>query len=215
MRYHNVGDLPERLPVFPLSGVLLLPRGNLPLNIFEPRYLAMVDAAMSGNRLIGMIQPSEPEEKVLKPALSPVGCAGRITSYRETDDGHYHITLTGVCRFRIAEEIAASTPFRNVKADFSPYIDDLAGNDQSDFPRDRLIAALKDYLSHRDLNADWSSVLSAPAETLVNALAMLCPFAPAEKQALLEAANWQDRVDTLVALLEISGAPASGGNTLN
>ncbi|HEX4533002.1 MAG TPA: LON peptidase substrate-binding domain-containing protein, partial [Rhizomicrobium sp.] len=195
--------------------VLLLPRGQLPLNIFEPRYLAMIDAAMSGDRVVGMIQPSEAEDKVLKPALSPVGCAGRITSYRETEDGHYHITLTGICRFRIVQELAVETPYRQIRADFAAYIGDLVADEQPEFPRERLLAALKDYLSNRDLNADWSSVISAPAETLVNALAMLCPFAPAEKQALLEAANWQDRVDTLVALLEIAGAPSAGGNTLN
>jgi Lon protease-like protein len=214
-RYHNQGDLPPILPVFPLSGVLLLPRGNLPLNVFEPRYLAMIDAALSGTRLIGMIQPTEAEDKVLKPALSAVGCAGRITSYRETDDNRYLITLTGVCRFKVAEELAADTAYRQVKPDFGPFVGDLVEGDDVDFPRERLLAALKGYLSQRDLKADWRSVMSAPAETLVNALAMLCPFEPAEKQALLEAVGWQERVATLVALLEIAGNDTPGNPTVN
>jgi uncharacterized protein len=201
--------------VFPLEGALLLPRGQLPLNVFEPRYLAMVDAVMSGNRLIGMIQPSEAEEKALKPALSTVGCTGRVTAYQETDDGRYLLTLTGICRFRIAEELEVTTPYRQARADYSTFGGDLVIGSESEFPRERLLAALNDYLSRRDLKADWSSVMNAPAETLVNALAMLCPFQPAEKQALLEAPGWQERVDTLVALLEMAGAPSSGGQTLN
>jgi Lon protease-like protein len=213
--YTSLDSLPTALPVFPLTGALLLPRGQLPLNIFEPRYLAMVDATMSGNRLIGMIQPTEHEEKSLKPALSAVGCAGRITAYQETDDGRYLLTLTGICRFRVAEELNADTPFRQIRPDYSTFAGDLVTGNESEFPRERLIAALKDYLSHRDLKADWSSVMNAPAETLVNALAMLCPFQPAEKQALLEAPGWLERVDTLVALLEMAGAPSSGGQTLN
>jgi len=214
-RYHNAGDLPETLTVFPLSGVLLLPRGNLPLNVFEPRYLAMVDASLAGSRLIGMIQPSEPEDKVLKPSLSAVGCAGRITSFRETEDNRYLITLTGICRFRVAEELSIDTPYRQVRADYNPFVGDLVTEEDADFPRERLLDALKTYLSQRDLKADWRSVMSAPAETLVNALAMLCPFEPAEKQALLEAAGWQERVATLVALLEMAGATAPGNPTVN
>jgi Lon protease-like protein len=213
-RYHNIGDLPATLGVFPLTGVLLLPRGQLPLNVFEPRYLTLVEAALSGSRLIGMIQPTESEEKTLKPHLSVVGCAGRITAYRETDDNRYLITLSGICRFRVAQEIATTTPYRQVATDFAPFAGDLAEGDDSDFPRERVLAALNDYLKRRELKADWRSVMNAPAETLVNALAMLCPFEPAEKQALLEAPAWQDRVSTLLALLEMAGA-ASGSNTVN
>src|SRR5487761_2729011 len=124
--YHSTEDLPGTLPVFPLTGALLLPRGELPLNVFEPRYLAMVDAALSGNRLIGMVQPTEHEDATLKPKLSAIGCAGRITSYRETGDGRYLITLTGICRFRVADELHAATPFRQVRADFGAYAGDLA-----------------------------------------------------------------------------------------
>jgi len=215
-RYRSIEDLPETLGVFPLTGVLLLPRGQLPLNVFEPRYLSLADDAMSGARLIGMIQPAEHEDKTLKPALTAVGCAGRITSYREAEDGRYLITLTGICRFRVASELPMAAAYREVRPDYGPFIGDLVSGNDVDFPRERLLAALKDYLSTRDLKADWRSVMSAPAETLVNALAMLCPFEPAEKQALLEAPGWAERVDTLVALLEMASiAPPSGGGTLN
>src|SRR5512138_2843141 len=117
--YNTLDDLPSTLDIFPLSGVLLLPRGQLPLNVFEPRYLALVDAAMSGTRLIGMIQPTQNEETVLKPQLANIGCAGRITAYSESEDGRYLVTLTGVCRFRMSEELATETPYRRVKADFT------------------------------------------------------------------------------------------------
>jgi Lon protease-like protein len=213
--YSSPDELPATLPVFPLTGTVLLPRGQLPLNVFESRYLAMVDAALSGARFIGMIQPTEHEERVLTPALSNVGCAGRITSFKETDDGRYLITLTGICRFRVAEELGVKAPFRQIRPDYSAYLGDLAADSMSDFPRERLIGALRDYLAHRDLKADWRSVMSAPPEMLVNALAMLCPFEPAEKQALIEARNWNDRVDTLVALLEMSAVPAPGSASLN
>jgi hypothetical protein len=214
--YNSIEELPNPLPLFPLTGVLLLPRGQLPLNVFEPRYLALVDSAMSGGRVIGMIQPSEAEEKALTPKLSAVGCAGRVTSYRETEDGRYLITLTGVCRFRVKSELTTQAPFRAVDPDYAPFAGDLVANDENDFPRDRVIDALKDYLSKRDLKADWRSVMTAPPETLVNALAMLCPFEPAEKQAILEADDWHSRVATLVALLEMAGTPTpSGGTTIN
>jgi Lon protease-like protein len=214
-RYHSIEELPHTLPIFPLTGALLLPRGHLPLNIFEPRYLAMVDSALSTTRLIGMIQPTEPEDKVLKPKLSAVGCAGRIISYRETEDGRFLITLQGVCRFRATEELATVTPYRQLRADYSSYLGDMAAPPPETFPRERLAMALRDYLSRRDLKADWGSVMSAPADVLVNALAMLCPFEPAEKQALLEAPSWSERIDTLVALLEMAGEPDTNGPSIN
>ena len=212
-RYHSVDVLPVKLAIFPLTGVLLLPRGQLPLNVFEPRYLELVEAALAGNRLIGMIQPTEHEERTLLPALSAIGCAGRITGFRETDDSRYLLTLTGICRFRVANEIESGTPYRQVTADYAPFAGDLAEDNDEDFPRERLLAALNEYLSRRDLKADWRSVMNAPAETLVNALAMLCPFDPAEKQALLEAPGFHERASTLMALLEMGGA--SGPTTLN
>jgi len=213
--YNTLDDLPSILNVFPLSGVLLLPRGQLPLNVFEPRYLALIDTALSGDRLVGIIQPTQNEEKVLKPALATTGCAGRLTGFRENDDGRYLITLTGVCRFRMVEELATQAPYRRATADFAPFIADLNPANETEFPRERLLTALKEYLTRRDLKADWKSVLSAPPETLVNALAMLCPFEPAEKQALLEAPGWAERVDTLVALLEMANAGPQGPVSLN
>lgn len=216
--YERIADLPQSLAVFPLTGALLLPRAHLPLNVFEPRYLAMVDEALSGERVIGMIQPTEAEETTLTPALSAVGCAGRITGYRETEDGRYLITLTGICRFRIVRELDVSTPYRQVQPDYAPFRGDLLpveDEDGEDFPRERLLGALKAYLARRDLKADWDSVMGAPAENLVNALAMLCPFEAAEKQALLEAPGWRERVETLTALLEMAGAESPGGTTMN
>ena len=213
--YHSFSDLPDTIPVFPLTGVLLLPHAALPLNVFEPRYLELVDDALKGDRLIGMIQPTESEETVLRPKLSQVGCAGRIISWRETDDNRYLITLAGLCRFRVKEEISALSAYRQVACDFASFARDLAqGEDDDEFPRERLLSALKDYLNRRDMKADWKSVMTAPAESLVNALAMMCPFEPAEKQALLEAPSWTERVSTLVALLEIATA-GQGPGSLN
>jgi len=213
--YNTLDDLPDVLALFPLSGVLLLPRGQLPLNVFEPRYLALVDAALAGDRLMGIIQPTQSEDKVLRPALASVGCAGRLTGFRENEDGRYLITLTGVCRFRLAEEIETDLPYRLIKPDFEPFLEDLMPADETNFPRDRLIVALKEYLSSRDLKADWKSVMGAPPETLVTALAMLCPFLPAEKQALLEAPGWDTRVDTLITLLEMANAGPPGPESVN
>jgi len=212
-QYHSYTDLPGSLPLFPLTGAVLLPHGALPLNIFEPRYLEMVDYALTGDRLIGMIQPTEHEDTTLKPKLSQVGCAGKITSFRETEDNRYLITLSGICRFRLTGEMDSTTPWRAGFCDFAAFAGDLAQMGDEDFPRDRLLAALKTYLSSRDMKADWKSVMTAPGEALVNALAMMCPFDPAEKQALLEAQSFQDRASTLMALLEM-GAEA-GPTTLN
>lgn len=212
--YSSFSDLPRTIGIFPLTGALLLPRGQLPLNVFEPRYIALVDAAMSGNRLIGMIQPRESELKSPAPSLADIGCAGRLTAWRETDDGRYLITLTGVCRFKVKQELNTLTLFRQVEPDFEHFAVDLAGGEDTKFPRERLLQALNEYLSRRELKADWKSVVDAPAEALVTALAMLCPFEPSEKQALLEAPNLEGRVNTLVALLEMSGA-VPGPKTLN
>jgi Lon protease-like protein len=185
------------------------------LNVFEPRYLRMVDDALKQDRLIGIIQPTEDPDKVLKPGLSAVGAAGRLISFRETDDNRYLITLTGLCRFRLTGEVASDTPYRIGACDFSPFAGDMADSDQAgDFPREQLVAALKDYLSNRDMKADWKSVMSAPPEALVNALAMMCPFDPAEKQALLEAPSFDARVTTLMAILEMARS-GFGPQTLN
>jgi Lon protease-like protein len=208
-------DLPTQLPLFPLAGVVLMPRGALPLNVFEPRYLKMVDDALRGDRLIGIIQPAEDSEAVLKPKLSAIGAAGRIISFRETDDNRYLITLAGLCRFRLKGEAQDSAPYRIGQCDFSPFAGDMAEESaEGNFPRERLLAALRLYLNRRDMKADWKSVTSAEPEALVNALAMMCPFEPAEKQALLEAPSFGERVSTLVAILEMASA-AAGSQTLN
>jgi Lon protease-like protein len=213
--FHSYTDLPPLLPLFPLSGVVLMPRGALPLNVFEPRYLRLVDDALKGERLIGIIQPTENPDAVLKPKLSGVGAAGRIISFRETDDNRYLITLAGLCRFRLRGEAASEAPYRIGQCDFSAFAGDMAeSGEDGDFPREQLLAALRDYLNSRDMKADWKSVTSAPPEALVNALAMMCPFEPAEKQALLEAPSFSERASTLVAILEMAGAGA-GPQTLN
>jgi Lon protease-like protein len=199
--------------LFPLTGAMLLPRGQLPLNVFEPRYLEMVDYALQGDRLIGMIQPVEDEETTLRPRLSQVGCAGKIIAFQETADNRYLITLEGVCRFRLTGEMESATAWRAGFCDFAPFGGDLAESPGADLPRERLLAALKSYLTSRDMQADWNSVLTAPAEALVNALAMMCPFAPAEKQALLEAQSFQERASTLLALLEMGSE--AGPTTVN
>jgi Lon protease-like protein len=201
--YRQIADLPQVIPVFPLEAVLLLPRGDLPLQIFEPRYLNMIDDAMAGDRMIGMIQVQAGGDRS-HPKLAQVGCAGRITSYAETSDGRYLITLTGVCRFQTGEELSVQTPYRQVRARYSPFETDLATEPQAPKPdRDRFARALKRYLNHRDLDIDWDTAAAAPLEALVNSLAMGLPFEPAEKQALLEAADFSARFQVLIALLEI------------
>jgi len=211
--YHSYSDLPKSLPLFPLTGAVLLPRGQLPLNIFEPRYLEMFDYALQGDRLIGMIQPVEHEDSVPHPRLTQVGCAGKIASFRETEDNRYLVTLAGICRFRLSGEMQTTTPWRAGFCDFGAFASDLAQPRDEAFPRERLLVALKAYLASRDLQADWKGVMTAPGEALVNALAMMCPFEPNEKQALLEAPGFHERASTLMALLEMGSEP--GSSTLN
>jgi Lon protease-like protein len=202
--YRRVADLPQLIPVFPLDGAMLLPGGELPLQIFEPRYLNMIDDAMTGDRVIGMVQTRGGDRE--RPGLTAVGCAGRITSYAETSDGRYLITLTGVCRFTVGEELNLRTPYRQVRADYSRFEADLDETDDAeadDTARDRFARALKRYLNRRELDIDWDSAGAAPLEPLVNSLAMGLPFDPAEKQALLEAIDLPARFEALTTLLEI------------
>jgi Lon protease-like protein len=207
--YRSLGDLPATLPVFPLDGALLLPGGALPLQIFEPRYLNMVDDVMAGQRLIGMVQTVAGGDRT-RPGLARVGCVGRITAYSETGDGKYLITLSGVCRFRTGEELSTTTPYRQVRADFSAYAVDLEpGGDDLEFERVPFLAALRRYLDLRGLGVDWEAVAAAPGPALVTSLCMALPFDPAEKQALLEARNVDERRAALAALLEIGAAQAS------
>lgn len=210
--YVRAVDLPQVIPVFPLPGAILLPRGQLPLNIFEPRYLNMIDDAMAGDRIIGMIQPQGSQSL---PGLSPVGCAGRITSFAETSDGRYLITLTGCARFRLAAELPTQTPYRQIRADFAPFEADLAAPPVDDVGLDRetLLDALRAYLETRGLDIDWDTAETAPPEALINSLSMALPFEPAEKQALLEAASLTDRSDVLTALLTIDAADDGEGDT--
>lgn len=204
-RYLKESDLPASVPVFPLAAALLLPGGRMPLNIFEPRYLSMVDDTISDKRLIGMVQPAlngalrddgEPE-------LCEVGCLGRVTSFAESGDGRYLISLQGVCRFRIEKELAARKPYRQCR--ILPFLSDLdteAGADEVD--RAALLKAFRAYLDAYSLEADWESVSRAENATLVNALSMMAPYGPAEKQALLEAPDFKSRAETLIAITEMA-----------
>ncbi len=215
-RYGSTADLPDVIPVFPLGGVLLLPRAQLPLNVFEPRYLAMVDHVLAGHRVIGMIQPdgeaaiAEEGDAAARPPLARVGCAGRITAYAETDDGRIALTLTGLCRFAVAREIEADTPFRQIAADYERYADDLAADcSEESVDREALLAALRAYLDANGLSADWKEIKATSSEQLVNSLAMLSPYGPEDKQALLEAPALAGRAALLVALTEraLAGQP--------
>jgi Lon protease-like protein len=201
------GALPIRFPIFPLPGAILLPGGNLPLNIFEPRYLAMTRDAMRTDRVIGMIQPCAQGERG-EPEIYPIGCAGRITSFAETEDGRYLITLTGVCRFEVVEELAVDTPYRQVVASFERWQRDLEPPTPSDSLRGALVGALRGYFEVYEISADWGQVQSAPLAGLITSLAMICPFEPCEKQALLEAADPEQRGRVLIALLQMGACGA-------
>jgi Lon protease-like protein len=215
--YQKPSDLPGVIPVFPLAGALLLPRGQMPLNIFEPRYLAMIDDALkAGHRIIGMIQPDTarpgPEEK---PNLYKIGCAGRITQLAESGDGRYLIQLTGVARFQIDTELPATTLYRQCHVRYTPFIDDFTARKGEDaVDRKSLLEALTGFLKANNLKADWDGIESAPNEALVNALAMMSPYGAAEKQALLEAPDLKTRAELLVAMTEIELAKkTAGGDT--
>jgi Lon protease-like protein len=202
------GGLPTRFPIFPLPGAILLPSGNLPLNIFEPRYLQMTRDAMRTDRVIGMVQPSGGAAD--HPELFAVGCAGRITSFAETEDGRYLITLTGVCRYDMVEELRVSTPYRQVSASFERWQTDLEPPSPSDSLRPRLLDALRSYFDVHEISADWSQIRAAPLGGLITSLAMICPFEPCEKQALLEALDPEQRCQVLTALLQMGALGMQG-----
>jgi Lon protease-like protein len=203
--YRKALDLPLAIPVFPLDGALLLPGGQLPLNIFEPRYLNMIDDVMAGDRLLGMVQTRGGGRDL--PALAPVGCLGKVTSFAETSDGRYLITLTGLCRFEIGEELPVRTPYRQVRARFDRFEADLREDEApGGLDRESFLAALGRYLEHRGMAIEWESAQAAPIDALVNSLAMGLPFDAAEKQALLEAVTIEERASTLTTLLEIDAA---------
>lgn len=203
--YRLETDLPSTIAVFPLSAALLLPGGRMPLNVFEPRYLQMADEAIAASRLIGIIQPSL--DGALRadgePELCNIGCVGRIISFAESGDGRYLISLQGVCRFRVAQELAVKTPFRQCR--IMPFLADLDEEQASaDVDRPSLLKAFRAYLQANDLEADWDSVSRAGNVMLVNALSMMAPYGPAEKQALLEAADLKTRAETLIAITEMA-----------
>jgi Lon protease-like protein len=214
--------LPTVLPVFPIGGAVLLPRGVMPLNIFEPRYLTMVRDAMAGSKLIGMIQPRLSSDDdggadgKTRPGLFAVGCAGRITEYRETGDGRMIIALTGVARFAVARELDVTTPYRQITPDFDAFADD-AGEPRPLAPaaRSALETTLRSYLDTQGLSADWKAVAEADDDSLVTTLSAVCPFDPVERQALLEARDLPARAATLNALMTFAqGAGGSDGNML-
>lgn len=202
-RHFSLADLPEAIPVFPLSEALLLPRGRLPLNVFEPRYLAMLDDVLkSDHRLLGMIQPADERDP---PALRRIGCAGRIVSFSETEDGRYLVVLAGVCRFRLEAELDGFTPYRRAAIDWAPFARDLGQPEtDDDFDRTAFLNLLKRYFDAAGLSTDWDSLKEADEETLVNSLSMLCPYSAEEKQALLEAPRLADRRESLAALMEFA-----------
>ena len=205
-QYRGPIEMPGVIPVFPLPGALLLPRGQMPLNIFEPRYISMVDDALrDGHRLIGMIQPDATDTGTAeKPHLYKIGCAGRITQLSESGDGRYLIELTGVSRFRLEEELKVATPYRQCRVTYAPFADDfVARKGETAVDRAALLVALTDFLKANDLKADWEGIESAPNEALVNALSMMSPYGAAEKQALLEAPDLKTRAEVLIAITEI------------
>ena len=199
-------DLPQQLALFPLDGVILFPRSVISLNVFEPRYLNMVDDALGGERLIGIIQPATGEDSEAVPQLADVGTVGRITAFNETDDGRYLITLTGVCRFDIEQEIEAGTPYRQALVNYEPFAGDFRQAQGQSIDRGDLMKSLKTYAQLHGFQVDWNAVDGAPTETVINVAAQLCPFDAAAKQALLESVSIEERAQALVALLEWDNA---------
>jgi Lon protease-like protein len=209
--YRLSDDVPASVPVFPLPEALLLPGGRMPLNIFEPRYIQMVDEAIQGERVIGMVQPAldgsrRPDGE---PLLCAVGCLGRIIAFQETGDGRYLISLQGICRYRVIEELSVRTPFRQCR--IAPFAADLQEQDGNEVDRPALLKAFRAYLQANDLDADWESVSRADNTMLVNALSMMAPYGAAEKQALLEAADLKTRAETLIAITEMAMARDNDG----
>ncbi len=195
--------LPAVLPIFPLPGVLLLPGGRLPLNIFEPRYVAMVRDALGGERLIGMIQPSEGSRDIGAAKVYNTGCAGRISAFSETEDGRYLITLSGLIRFDIGRELPPLNGYRRVAPDFTRFRGDLE-SDAGPIDRESFLETLGVYMRATGIEGDWSAIEDAESESLVTSLAMACPFGPPEKQALLEAMTLPERVDTMTAIMKMA-----------
>ena len=212
--YCEPGDIPPVVPVFPLTGALLLPGGRLPLNVFEPRYIAMVDAALAGDRVIGMVQPEIGCDCAMSaPPLCGVGCVGRIVQFSETGDSRYLICLAGVCRYEIDAEVPSDTPYRQCRVNIQRYLDDLEpGQGETGVDRERLMEAFRAFLKRAQLDADWDSIRRASNCGLVTALSMMSPFGPAEKQALLEAPDMKRRAETLIAIAEMAASGYTGAD---
>jgi len=215
---HDI-PLPTELPLFPLNGVLLLPRGDLPLNVFEPRYRALVDAALEGGRTIGILQPAAEGASGLSARngtnLYRTGCAGRIRAFEETEDGRYLIQLRGLCRFDIVEELEMRDGFRRARANYTPYLADLETADIAGIDRDRLISGMKGYFDARNLAANWDALAETSDERLITTLAMVCPFDSAEKQVLLESPDIAQRCKLLIGIFEAAMHDAGGNISVN
>ena len=221
-RYRSAKDLPEVIAVFPLRGAILLPRAGMPLNIFEPRYLAMIDAALSGARVLGIVQPEVDEENAPSPLgkavpLRRVGCVGRITAYQETEDRRLIVSLSGIARFEVQSEVATEEPFRTCRVSYERFAADFvrgAGEDEID--RTKLLGVLKAYLEAKELKADWQAINRSSNEFLVNTLSVICPYGQEEKQALLEAKDLKSRAEALTALaqMELASRDDGTGSTL-
>lgn len=212
--YDGPNDLPDVIPVFPLTGALLLPRGQMPLNIFESRYVEMVDAALRGPRLIGMVQPEcDQEEGVTVPRLYRIGCVGRLIQFAESGDGRYLISLAGVSRFAIEDELSVATPFRQCRVTAAPFANDFKPRlGETEVDREAVLAALLKFAKATGMQMDWDGIEKTPNEALVNALSMMAPFGPREKQALLEAADLKSRAAALVAITEMELAKTDPGS---
>lgn len=213
----SITELPGALPLFPLSGAVLLPGTRRPLNVFEPRFVAMVDDALASNRLIGMIQPRDDKQEAPKGnvPLETVGCAGRIVHFEEQAPERYFIVLEGLCRFEIDQELATATPYRQARVDFADYAEDFAPEQGAEtIDRDRLVAVLKDYAEFTQIDVDWDEVENTPTDELINIATLLSPYGAREKQALLEAPTLRDRAETLIALAEVEMARAKAGAIL-
>ena len=200
----DLASLPRTIPIFPLAGALLLPRGQLPLNIFEPRYLKMVGDAMAQSRILGMVQPTDPDTSAYEPEVYGTGCVGRITAFNETDDGRYLITLSGICRFAIVEEFNSRADYRVVTVSYDDFVGDIEAGGGPDLDRERILPALRAYLEIHDMSEAFRALEELPGGPLITALAMLCPFEPSEKQALLEADSQSERGRIVTALLEMA-----------
>ena len=222
--YDSPRDIPAIIPIFPLEEALLLPRTQMPLNIFEERYIAMIDHAIRNDRIIGMIQPlsspeetdesQQPQDSANKPALQAIGCLGRISAYGETGDGRVLITLAGLCRFKLVKEIDSDFPFRMAEIDCEDFTEDLIeGFGEEDVNRQGLLEIFREFLDANDMEADWDNVEKSSTEILVNSLSMMSPYGIAEKQALLEAPSLTLRAETLIAITEMHLA-SDGGDSV-